>query len=124
MDRNKQFEIGPSLAIVIVLSALVIAGLYLYGQLTKQSIREARNTTQISVETINQIRAQQERDAQTAELEALSSATDTAIIAEELEADLEAGFDTQDLDQLDLELLEFEDLDDIDFSLEATTTAQ
>lgn len=112
METQKSFQLGPALAIVIVLGAVALAGIYFYKMLLEQTRPIDRPAQVIPVNF--------ESGATADDLPPLteqSSSIEPEDISVDIEADLQVDFAVDLIDDLESSLLEFEDLEDFDFSL-------
>ncbi len=109
MDNTKKTQFGPALAVVIILGVVAIAGLYFYKNMLADLKYDAGSTVVVP-DGYFEANTQQEDEVE------LSSSTDLESIESDLDASLE--LDLTLLDDLDAQLLEFDDLEDIDFEIE------
>jgi len=112
METQKKFELGPALAIVIVLGAVALAGIYFYKIILEQTrpIGPSAQVVPVQVESRN-------TNNGLAPLTEQSSSVEPDDISADIEADLQADFGTGFIEDLESSLLEFEELEDFDFTL-------
>ena len=120
MENKTQMQIGPALAIVIIIGLIAIAGIFFYKDMVKGlTHKEQGYTINRDLDRFNNKTATETEDAMMMEKESAGPALATSTDLDSIEADLEASLeaDLSILDELDEELLDFEDLDDFDFEL-------
>lgn len=114
MDENQQQKsIGPALAVVIVVGIVAIAGIFLYKVMVKDIMKDSGATTVAGDEWSET----QSGDTTVSPANSdLSTSTDIDAIAADLDT-TETELDTSFIEELDAELLDFEDLEDLDLSM-------
>ena len=104
MENNTQSHVGPAIAIVIIIGIVAVGGVLFYKNMTQQA---AERTYQSDDELF-------EAYAQSG----LSTSTDLESIEQDLNATEEV--DISLLDELDENLLDFEELDEFNFDIDGT----
>ncbi len=111
MESNNQ-HLGPALAIVIIIGVVAISGIYFY----KHMVKDITSDTPDAIYSHDHPddhhgHSQGDEDIRTPALPELSTSTDIT----EIEADLETSLVEEFLADLDEELLDFEELESLDF---------
>lgn len=111
MEQKQTFQFGPALAIVIIVAVVAIAGIYFY----KSTISQLRYDSGATVVVPEGYFDPRPAPVFVSTNEDLSTSTDLESIETDLDATVETDLGV--LDDIDAELLNFEDLDDFDFEI-------
>lgn len=104
--------IGPALAVVVIVAVVAVAGIYFYKHMVKDLSYRDHGATVVVPERQYESTDQDEVN----NTQDLSTSTDIESIAADLERELAANLDLSIVDDIDEELLNFDDLDDLDFN--------
>ena len=110
---QKQSSVGPALAVVVIVAIVALGGILFYKTMVKDIMSEGGSTVVIPADWYMQ--DSEDVSWYTTANSDLSTSTDMDAIAADIDASME--FDTSIIDDIDAELLDFEDLDDFDFTL-------
>lgn len=108
--------IGPALAVVIIVGVVAISGIYFYKHMVKDMNYYDHGATVVVPDRDYRDTLEEPAMAEDATT-GLSTSTNIEAIAQDLEQELLREVDLSIIDDIDAELLNFEDLDDLDFNL-------
>jgi len=111
MEKQTQTQVGPALAVVIIIGIVAAAGILMYKDMSDTALPVGGYTKKIMDKGVDMI----EKEEMVQDNSDLSTSTDIESIEADIEATLEA--DLSFIDELDEELLDFSDLDDLDFEI-------
>lgn len=108
MEPTHNHGFGPALAIVVIVAVVALAGIHFYKNMVKDMVYGDPGSTVVVTDVATS--SDETNDN-------LSTSTDIEDISADLEASLEGDLDLSVIDDIDAELLNFDDLDDIDFEI-------